>query len=313
MTVEGHLIALALVGTDLAARTTRIRWLLGMVHAPMAWRDALCLNAWSDLAAALTPMRLGGEPARLAALRAFRVPMRPALGGLALELAIATPTTLLIGATLAALFGRSWVAAATAETGLQTAWLVAGGLAGMVAIGLWLRARSARSAPPAAWHPPRSGRAVLVVTLSTVVSVLSRVAILPALAIGSVEGGGLGAMLLGSFVLLFGQVLVPLPAGAGAVDSAFLGGAAGTGGVVMLVAWRAYTVGVGVVLGVLLLAWRRFSLRGLLRSGGLNLLPWWGGRGVLTEEVVEDRPPASAQGGVASPLRQSEAEATIGE
>jgi uncharacterized membrane protein YbhN (UPF0104 family) len=67
----------------------------------------------------------------------------------------------------------------------------------------------------------------------------------------------MGPMILGSFALLYSQLVLPTPSGAGAVELGFLGGAAGDLGESqgwLLLAWRFYTNGVGVVLGVWLAA-----------------------------------------------------------
>ena len=60
-------------------------------------------------------------------------------------------------------------------------------------------------------------------------------------------------MLLGSFALLYSQLILPTPSGAGAVELGFLGGAAGDLGPRsgwLLLVWRFYTNGVGVLLGI---------------------------------------------------------------
>jgi uncharacterized membrane protein YbhN (UPF0104 family) len=62
-------------------------------------------------------------------------------------------------------------------------------------------------------------------------------------------------MVLGSFALLYSQMVLPTPSGAGAVELGFLGGAAGdlgTGTGWLLLAWRFYTNGIGVLLGIAL-------------------------------------------------------------
>jgi len=64
-------------------------------------------------------------------------------------------------------------------------------------------------------------------------------------------------MMVGSFALLYSQLLLPTPSGAGAVELGFLGGAAGDLGSDqgwLLLAWRFYTNGLGVLLGVWLAA-----------------------------------------------------------
>ncbi|MGH7514015.1 MAG: hypothetical protein ACREOQ_13965, partial [Gemmatimonadales bacterium] len=85
----------------------------------------------------------------------------------------------------------------------------------------------------------------------------TRVAILPVLALTLPDPPAMGPLVLGSFALLYSQLILPTPSGAGAVELGFLGGAAGDlgageGG--LLLAWRIYTNGIGVLLGVALAA-----------------------------------------------------------
>jgi uncharacterized membrane protein YbhN (UPF0104 family) len=67
-----------------------------------------------------------------------------------------------------------------------------------------------------------------------------------------------GAVVLGSFVLLFGQLVLPTPAGAGGVELGFVGGFAGKVSAgdlaTLLLSWRAYTLILSAVLGVALFA-----------------------------------------------------------
>jgi uncharacterized membrane protein YbhN (UPF0104 family) len=89
------------------------------------------------------------------------------------------------------------------------------------------------------------------------VNLAARVAILPVLALTLPEPPAMGPMLVGSFALLYSQLLLPTPSGAGAVELGFLGGAVGDLGENqgwLLLAWRWYTSGIGVVLGVWLAA-----------------------------------------------------------
>ncbi len=81
----------------------------------------------------------------------------------------------------------------------------------------------------------------------------TRVAVLPVLAATLPQPPELWPMVLGSFALLYSQLILPTPSGAGAVELGFLGGAAGDlGGRAgwLLLAWRFYTNGVGVILGI---------------------------------------------------------------
>jgi hypothetical protein len=83
------------------------------------------------------------------------------------------------------------------------------------------------------------------------------VAVLPVLALTLPASPELGPLVLGSFALLYSQLVLPTPSGAGAVELGFLGGAAGdlgSGAGWLLLAWRFYTNGVGVLLGIALAA-----------------------------------------------------------
>lgn len=256
MRLDAHLLALGLVMLDLGARAVRIRGVLGFVQVPLTWRDAVSLNAWCDLASALTPMRLGGDPARLVALRIFQVPLRSALGGLVLEMAVATPVTILLGCGLVALYGREWWASLDAAFWGQPFWIAAGlALVIVLALLVWIRRRRVRWGGEVP-RPRATAAALLLAGGTTAVSVACRIAILPVLVLGILPPGDYEAAIFGSFLLLFGQLLVPVPAGAGVVDAAFLGGVAGVTAGSTLLAWRFYTTGFGVALGALLLAWR---------------------------------------------------------
>jgi uncharacterized membrane protein YbhN (UPF0104 family) len=90
-----------------------------------------------------------------------------------------------------------------------------------------------------------------------VIAMATRIAILPVLALSLPSPPEVGPVIFGSFALLYSQMVLPTPSGAGVVELGFLGGAAGElgpdGGWILL-AWRFYTNGIGVVLGVWLAA-----------------------------------------------------------
>jgi uncharacterized membrane protein YbhN (UPF0104 family) len=102
------------------------------------------------------------------------------------------------------------------------------------------------------------------------INLTTRVAILPVLALTLPDPPPMGPLALGSFALLYSQLVLPTPSGAGAVELGFLGGAAGdlgSGEAWLLVAWRFYTNGVGVVLGIVLAA-RVYGWPALRRLAG---------------------------------------------
>ena len=72
--LDATLVCIALVAVDLVVRAWRIQWIVqGLGHRIGFW-DSFILNAWGDAACALTPLRIGGEPARLAGMLKSRVP-----------------------------------------------------------------------------------------------------------------------------------------------------------------------------------------------------------------------------------------------
>jgi uncharacterized membrane protein YbhN (UPF0104 family) len=105
----------------------------------------------------------------------------------------------------------------------------------------------------------------------TLVSIGARVAMLPVLAQALPDPPPLGVLVVGSFVIIHGQLFLPTPGGAGGVELMASAGAAGelggTAGPVFL-AWRAVATGVPVVVGFGL-ALRRYggaAVRGVLRG-----------------------------------------------
>jgi uncharacterized membrane protein YbhN (UPF0104 family) len=262
--LDATLVCLALVALDLVSRAWRIQWIVqGLGHRIGFW-DSFVLNAYGDAACALTPLRIGGEPARLAGMLQSRVPATAAFVAISLEVLAAWPVILVAAAWLVWRYAPAWWATAgpQLEDALAGAWpwvvLVA-----VASAAAWWFAR--RLASPLARHVRRPVRRALVywrrmplwpLVLSLPLSFLNlatRVAILPVLALTLPSPPEVGPLLVGSFGLLYSQMFLPTPSGAGAVELGFLGGAAGDLGSRagwLLLAWRFYTNGVGIVLGV---------------------------------------------------------------
>jgi uncharacterized membrane protein YbhN (UPF0104 family) len=280
--LQAHLACLGLVAADLLARAWRIQWIIrGLGHRISLW-DSFVLNAFGDAACALTPLRIGGEPARLAGMLRSRVPAPAAFVAISLEVLAAWPVIIVAAGWLAWRYAPEWwqeagprlSAAATAAW----PWVVA------VAILSWLAWRSARQkvSSPAARQLRRPVRRAMVywrrmprwplvasVPMS-LVNLATRVAILPVLALALPDPPPMGPLALGSFALLYSQLVLPTPSGAGAVELGFLGGAAGDLGADegwLLLAWRFYTNGIGVLLGVVLAA-RVYGWPALRRLAG---------------------------------------------
>ena len=91
----------------------------------------------------------------------------------------------------------------------------------------------------------------------TLLGLAARVAILPVLALTLPFPPPMGPLAFGSFALLYAQILVPTPSGAGVIDLGFVGGAVGNLGEhhrQLLLIWRVYTtaavVGIGVIVAL---------------------------------------------------------------
>jgi len=263
-----HLAALALCAADVVVRAVRLRLLVPGASDLSLWR-AVTINAYGDAASAVTPARLGGDPARFLGFRRAGVETPRALAGLAVEALI--DWVLLAIATAILGFGFADTVAAgarhlvTLATGPKARLLVALVLALAVVSATtarWYRRRiptGALGSLTAAWQRARQlgGPRVPLAATLTALSMALRVAILPVLVAGQPRLAT-DAVVVGSFTLLFGQLALPTPAGAGAVELGFVGGFAGTMSAAalatLLVAWRAYTLILPAALGALLFA-----------------------------------------------------------
>ena len=266
--LEATLVCVALVTIDLLARAWRIQWIVQGLGYRVGFWDCFTLNAFGDAACARTPLRIGGEPARLAGMLRSGVPATAAFVAISLEVLAAWPVIIVAAGWVAWRYAPRWwymagprLASAAAEA---WPWVL---LVAVVSMSLWWSARKVAS--PAVRHVRRPVRRAMVywrrmplwpLVASVPLSFLNlatRVAILPVLAATLPSPPELGPMVLGSFALLYSQMLLPTPSGAGAVELGFLGGAAGdlgSGSGWLLLAWRFYTNGVGIVLGIALAA-----------------------------------------------------------
>ena len=266
--VQAHLLCVALVAADLLARAWRIQWIVqGLGHRVSLW-DSFVLNAFGDAACALTPLRIGGEPARLAGMLRSKVPATAAFVAISLEVLAAWPVILVAAAWLVWRYAPAWwlLAGPRLSAAAESAWpwVVLVAVASVIA---WRAARKVASPATRQLQRPvkrarvywrRMPRWPLVASIPlSFINLATRVAILPVLALTLPSPPAMGPLVLGSFALLYSQLVLPTPSGAGAVELGFLGGAAGdlgSGEGWLLLAWRLYTNGIGVILGVVLAA-----------------------------------------------------------
>ncbi len=226
-------------------------------------KDAFIINTLGDAANSLTPLRIGGEPARLLGMLRTRVPSTAALLGIALE---ALVSRIVLAATIVWFgwqFAPSWWAGVApglrASAASAWPWVAVVLLAGVL---LWrytnrvvspITRRMRRSLARVLVYWRRMPRWPLVVGIPlSLIAILARVAILPVLALSLASPPAATLIIFGSFTLLYSQMVLPTPSGAGVVELGFLGGAAGEldSNGWLLLAWRFYTTGLGVLLGV---------------------------------------------------------------
>jgi uncharacterized membrane protein YbhN (UPF0104 family) len=267
--VQAHLICLGLVAADLLARAWRIQWIIRALGHRISLWDSFVLNAFGDAACALTPLRIGGEPARLAGMLRSRVPAPAAFVAISLEVLAAWPVIIVAAGWLAWRYAPEWwdEAGPRLSTAAATAWPW---VLAVVVLSLlawrWARLKVASPAARQLRRPVRRAMVywrrmprwpLLASVPMSLINLATRVAILPVLALTLPSPPPIGPLAVGSFALLYSQLILPTPSGAGAVELGFLGGAAGDLGADegwLLLAWRFYTNGIGVLLGVILAA-----------------------------------------------------------
>ena len=263
-TLVQHLAVVAVLVLDAIARGLRFRALV-----PMPLARAIGVNLCGDALGSLTPAQLGADPVRFAAVHGSGgAPASAVLAAFVTEFSMSVVATAAGAVVLSGLF-----AGAAAGFAHRLALLVAPSSALRVLVfvvlptgaSAALAVRLRHRLPPAlvrhlrdvwvaVWRRPPS--LVAGVAFLTLVSLASRTAVLPILAAG-IPGVKAGVLILGSYLLLLGQAVLPTPAGAGGVELGFLAGFSGSlpGGTAgqLLVLWRFYTFLLALMVGALLL------------------------------------------------------------
>jgi uncharacterized membrane protein YbhN (UPF0104 family) len=235
----------------------------------VSFMEVLALNTVGDAASAVTPLRLGGEPARLAALTHAKVPLSAGIVAAVVEVLVMWPLVIAVAGWLALVYAPSWWRAARPllESRLTGSWIWIAVALAVIALLWWgavkLSARSGGAVQRGtrrAWAYYRRLPAwpLIASVPLTLVSLAARVAILPVLALTLANPPAMGPLIFASLILTYGQLALPTPSGAGLVEIGFLGGAAGDLGArygSILFVWRFYTtillVALGIGLGVM--------------------------------------------------------------
>ena len=261
-----HVVCILLVGLDFVVRTWRTQLFLRALGYPLAFHEVFVQSALGETASSLTPMRAGGEPARIWAMVRAGVPSRVAVVSVALELIATSAVIVAVAVILAVTIAPDWWSFAgpglVASAVRRWRWIAA--VAVLTAVAWWVAHRVrpgllsvARDELAAARGHVRDIplRAYIASVPLTLLNIAGRVAILPILSFEMADPPPLAATVVGSFTLLYAQAVLPTPAGAGAVEIGFLGGAAGDLGAIegqLLFQWRFYTTVLGSVLGAVL-------------------------------------------------------------
>lgn len=316
-------IALAAAGfaTELAARAGKILLSARALGIPLRPGAALRVCLGGDFGAAVTPARSGGEPARFLVLAEAGVAPAPALLILFFELFLELWSLVVVIGGLAVAF-RGAGRALDAVIGLM------GGYAAVVlgagAVGVLLARRGGHGPPPrwarrvglhagrwrAVQRALRQLRAsvggvrharrgpMLGALLLSIVHIVGRAAILPGLVLGAGYAIGsraeLAPLVLWPLALQYGGVVVPVPAGGGAVEAAF--DATLRGAIppaifgATLVWWRMWTFYVYILLGAL--AAGRTALRALRPGAVAHGAPSAAGTAPATPPEPASRPAA---------------------
>ena len=264
--IVNHVLALGLLVLDTIFRAWRIQLAVHTAGARLSFQEAFRLNLYGEAAAALTPNRLGGEPARFVGLTESGLRAVQAMVAIGVEVASEWPVFGISAVWMVLHYvpdwhiqGAAWLRhhrageLVTIELAALAVLLVIYLLQRLTRAGR-LRHRVRRQWRVAWAHVRRGPRWMLFLgALLTAASVAARALILPALALGNPADPGFGTMFFGALVLIHAPLVLPLPAGGGGIEVAFLSGFAGDFGrhqVWMLVAWRFYTSFVLTALGV---------------------------------------------------------------
>lgn len=258
---EAHLWCGALVLADGGTRALRLWLLVRALGGRVTVATAAASNGVADLAAAVTPLRAGGLPAHAGVLVHSGLHPTTAVAALGVEALASYPVVALLGALLVARAGGTWWREAGPALGAALrggAWPLA--LVALTGLGAWWMGRALRrrfravgeagaGLRAALAHARRTPWALAAALPLTAVQVLARLAVLPVLTRTLPHPPRPAVAFVGAFGLLYSQLVLPTPSGAGAVELAGAAGAAGdlAGGAAWVLGWwRVYTaLGVG--------------------------------------------------------------------
>jgi uncharacterized protein (TIRG00374 family) len=272
-----HLLALGAVTFELTLRSAKIALSARACGIPLQFGTAARATLGGDFATAITPARVGAEPARFLVLREAGVPAARALLVLFLELLIELLSLVIIAVLLLAFL--------PAGGALKGVAAMVGGYAIVVlglGVGGWMLSRRRANGPPPRWARAigigaglwravqlglrnlrgsvdalRHARvSMMAASLACSIAHISgRLMTLPIIIASLGADVNLTSLILWPLVLLYGGALIPAPAGGGAMEFGFSAIMSGILPADVLAAsliwWRFYSYYIYVLLGAL--------------------------------------------------------------
>lgn len=238
-----HLLALGAVTFELTLRSAKIALSARACGIPLQFGTAARATLGGDFATAITPARIGAEPARFLVLREAGVPAARALLVLFLELLIELVSLVIIAGVLLAILPVSGA--------LKGVTAMVGGYATVVlglGVGGWILSRRRTYGPPPAWARAlgigagfwrrvqlglrnlrgsveavrHAQPALMAASLAcSVAHITGRLMTLPIIIAALGAKVTLTSLILWPLVLLYGGALIPAPAGGGAMEFGF--------------------------------------------------------------------------------------------
>ena len=238
-----HLMALGAVTFELTLRSAKIALSARACGIPLHFGTAARATLAGDFATAITPARVGAEPARYFVLREAGVPAAKALLVLFLELFIELVSLVIIAGLLLSFLPASGALKGVAAMVGTYATVILG-----LGFGAWLVSRRRAAGPPPGWartiglgagvwrriqvslrHLRASVDALrharpsmMAASLAcSVLHITGRLMILPIIIASLGAKVSLTSLVLWPLVLLYGGALIPAPAGGGAMEFGF--------------------------------------------------------------------------------------------
>lgn len=286
-----HLLAISAVAVELSLRVAKISYSARACGIPLTFGTATRASLCGDFVDAITPARLGAEPARFLVLSEARVPVGPALVVLFLELFLEFLSLVIIAIVLVVVVQPSTALAyATGTVAVYGAFVIGVGLLALAIsrrdsnapLPRWARALGMREAGWRrllrtifhlragidAFRRARMGMMSFALACS-VLHVLARLTVLPILVYSYGATVALTPLVLWPMALLYAGAITPAPSGGGVMELGFSATLDETIPANLLAAsliwWRFYSFYIYVLLGAV--AAGRTAMRALGQRG----------------------------------------------